>query len=111
MKEIKQREIPRDVWAKRFKQARLESGLSQKDVGITAGLDEFVASTRINRYEVGVHQPDYQMAIRLARVLQIPVAYLYCDNDEMAAMLLAFHRASKSERRAAIKQLLPGGDG
>ena len=99
-------ELPRDVWTKRFKQARLASGLSQKDVGIAAGLDEFVASTRINRYEVGVHQPDYQMAVRLARVLEIPVAYLYCDNDDMASLMLAFHRAPKGARRAAIQVLL-----
>ena len=100
------RESPLDVWTKRFKQARLASGLSQKDVGIAAGLDEFVASTRINRYEVGVHQPDYQMATRLARVLEIPVAYLYCDNDEMASLMLAFHRAPKGARRTAIQVLL-----
>lgn len=101
---------PRNVWTKRFKQARLACGLSQKEVGIAAGLDEFVASTRINRYEVGVHQPDYQMAVRLARVLGIPVAYLYCDNDEMASLLLAFHRAPKGTRRAAMQILLPATD-
>lgn len=106
MKEVKPRELLRDVWARRFKQARLESGLSQKEVGVAAGLDEFVASTRINRYEVGVHHPDYQMSVRLAAVLRIPVAYLYCDNDEMATMLIAFHRAQKGERRTALKALL-----
>ena len=99
-------ESPRDVWTKRFKEARLASGLSQKDVGIAAGLDEFVASTRINRYEVGVHQPDYQMAARLARVLKIPVAYLYCDSDDMASLMLAYHRAPKGARRAAMQVLL-----
>jgi transcriptional regulator with XRE-family HTH domain len=107
MKETGHDEKPRDVWTKRFKEARVASGLSQKDVGIAAGLDEFVASTRINRYEVGVHQADYQMAVRLSRVLKIPVAYLYCDNDEMASMLLAFHSAPKGVRRAAMKLLRP----
>lgn len=111
MKEIGHGEKPRDVWTKRFKQARLASGLSQKDVGIAAGLDEFVASTRINRYEVGVHQADYPMSVRLSHVLEIPVAYLYCDNDEMASMLLAFHRAPKGARRTAMKVLLAGSDG
>lgn len=106
MKGTRHGESPLDVWTKRFKQARLASGLSQRDVGIAAGLDEFVASTRINRYEVGVHQPDYQMAVRLARVLEIPVAYLYCDNDDMASLMLAFHRAPKGARRAAMQVLL-----
>lgn len=99
-------ESPRDVWTKRFKEARLTSGLSQKNVGVAAGLDEFVASTRINRYEVGVHQPDFPMAVRLARVLEIPVAYLYCDNDELASLMLAFHRAPKGARRAAMQVLV-----
>jgi len=107
MKESRYAENPRDVWMRRFKQARLASGLSQKDVGIAAGLDEFVASTRINRYEVGVHQADYQMAVRLALVLDVPVAYLYCDNDEMANVLVAFHRAPKAIKRAATKLLMP----
>ena len=105
MKGTGQAESPRGVWTKRFKEARLASGLSQKDVGIAAGLDEFVASTRINRYEVGVHHPDYQMATRLARVLEIPVAYLYCDSDEMADLMLSFHRAPKGARRAALQIL------
>jgi transcriptional regulator with XRE-family HTH domain len=98
-------EEARQVWTKRLKQARLASGLSQKDLGVAAGLDEFVASTRINRYEVGVHQADYPMAVRLASVLKVPVAYLYCDNDEMASMLLAFHGAPKATRHAALKLL------
>lgn len=107
MKEPRSAENPRDVWMRRFKQARLASGLSQKDVGIAAGLDEFVASTRINRYEVGVHQADYQMAVRLALVLDVPVAFLYCDNDEMANVLVAFHHAPKAVKRAVTKLLLP----
>ncbi len=94
-----------DVWRSRLKEARLALGMSQKQLGIEAGLDEFVASTRINRYEQGVHAPDFQMAMRLAAVLQVPVAYLYCDTDELAQMILAFHGASKSARRHALAAL------
>ncbi|KQV46958.1 hypothetical protein ASC95_25950 [Pelomonas sp. Root1217] len=94
-----------DVWSKRLKEARLALGLSQKQLGIKAGLDEFVASTRINRYEQGVHAPDFQIAMRLAEVLQVPVAFLYCDTDEMAQMILEFHRAPKSMRRQALAAL------
>jgi transcriptional regulator with XRE-family HTH domain len=93
------------IWQKRLKQARLELGLSQKQLGIAAGLDEFVASTRINRYELGIHAPDYPMAARLAAVLNVPVAFLYCDGDEMAQMILAFHRAPKPSRRRAMAAL------
>ena len=93
------------VWQKRLKEARLSRGLSQKQLGIEAGLDEFVASTRLNRYEVGVHAPDYPMSARLAKVLDVPVAYLYCDSDEIAKLLLAFHRAPKHLRRQALALL------
>ncbi|WP_415659328.1 helix-turn-helix domain-containing protein [Roseateles sp.] len=79
--------------------------MSQKQLGIEAGLDEFVASTRINRYEQGVHAPDFQIAMRLAAVLQVPVAFLYCDADEMAQMILAFHQAPKPLRRQALAVL------
>ncbi len=98
------------VRQRRLKEARTALGLSQKQLGIEAGLDEFVASTRINRYEVGVHAPDYPMAIRLARVLRVPVAFLYCDNDELAQMILAFHRAPKVVRRQAMMDLTSGMD-
>lgn len=39
------------VFGGRLKEARLRAGLSQKSLGIAAGLDPFVAGTRINRYE------------------------------------------------------------
>ena len=45
------------------------------------------------------------MSVRLAKVLDVPVAYLYCDNDELAKMLLAFHRAPKHLRRQALTML------
>ena len=59
---------------KRHNAARLEAGLSQNALGIAAGVDKFVASVHINQYERGVHAPDYTMAKRLVRVLDIPTA-------------------------------------
>ena len=58
-------------WGKRLKQARLAAGLSQKQLGIEAGIDEGVASTRINRYEMGVHKPDPSVAVALGKVLKV----------------------------------------
>ena len=85
---------PRDVWPDRLKQARLASGLSQKELGVAAGIDPSVASTRVNRYEVGVHKADYTIAVPLAQVLNVPVAYLYCDDDDLASVLIALHMPS-----------------
>lgn len=101
-------------WGARLKQARVAAGLSQKALGIAAGIDEFVASTRINRYELGVHKPDLLTVRKLAAVLDVPVAFFYADvDDEIAALLLRYRRASE-EARARAREALewtepPGG--
>lgn len=45
------------------------------------------------------------MSVRLAKVLGVRVAYPYCDGDELANMLLAFHRATKPARHLAMALL------
>ena len=76
--------------------------MSQKELGIAAGLDEFVASTRINRYETGVHEPDLETAARLAQALGVPLAYLFADDDRQARLLLAFAALSKAQQDAIL---------
>ena len=83
------------VYSRRLREAREAHGISQRNLGIEAGLDEFVASTRINRYEAGVHQPDLQTLQRLAAVLDQPVAYFYAEDDELAAVIREFHESRK----------------
>ncbi|WP_392560872.1 helix-turn-helix transcriptional regulator [Orbus sturtevantii] len=80
----------RDTFCKRLKNIRLERGLSQKELGKLAGIDEFVASTRINRYEQGIHEADIETAGKLAQALAVPLAYFYADNDKLAEMILLF---------------------
>ena len=80
------------VQSRRLRQAREAAGLSQKILGIQAGLDEFVASTRINRYETGVHQPDLQTLKQLAKVLGLPVAYFYAEDDGLARLIEDYQR-------------------
>lgn len=75
------------IFTKRFKQARQAKKLTQEKLGIAIGLDEFVASTRINRYEKGIHIPDLTTLAHLARVLDIPPAYFFAD-DELAEVIL-----------------------
>lgn len=81
---------PLVVLATRLKQARERKALSQKQLGIAAGLDPFVASTRINRYERGVHHPDPVTLQRLADTLGVPPAYLVASDDRLARAILAF---------------------
>lgn len=82
------KELP--VFSRRLREARQAIGISQRALGINAGLDEFVASTRVNRYETGVHQPDLQTLQQLAAALDLPTAYFYAENDELAALIAAF---------------------
>ena len=73
--------------AKRLKEARLDAGLSQKVLGIKAGIDEFTASARMNQYETGKHTPDFLTVKQIAKVLKLPTAYFYAEEDEIAELL------------------------
>jgi transcriptional regulator with XRE-family HTH domain len=99
---------PRLAFCRRLRDARIAAGLSQKQLGIKAGLDEFVASARINRYEVGVHEPDVSTMRRLAGVLGVPLPYFYADDDRMADMILAFARSTKRKQQALLRELDDG---
>lgn len=92
------------VFGTRLKEARLTAGLSQKQLGIEAGLDPFVASTRINRYELGIHKVEYTFAVRLAEVLQVSVAFFYADDTELARLILAFSRLPNARRGQLVSQ-------
>lgn len=85
------------LWARRLRAAREAKGLSQRQLGIEAGLDPSVASTRINRYEMGVHRADHPITLKVAQVLNIPVAYLYAD-DPLAEIILIFERADPAQK-------------
>lgn len=87
-----------DIFCRRLKQARLASGLSQKRLGIAAGIDEFVASARINRYEKGVHEPGTEIVQKLAEVLRVPLAYFYAEDDDLAELMLVFLSLTQQER-------------
>ena len=86
--------------AKRLKEARQLRGLSQRDLGIRAGIDPSAASPRINQYERGKHAPNFTVAARLAEVLGLPTAYLYAEDDELAVLIMKFGAASPSARVA-----------
>lgn len=86
------------VYSRRLREAREAYGISQRNLGIEAGLDDFVASTRINRYETGVHQPDLLTLQRLAAVLGLPVAYFYAEDDELAQLIRDFKRQGRRKR-------------
>lgn len=87
------------IVAKRLREARLAASLSQRELGIRAGLDPSVASPRINQYERAKHLPDPSMLERLGRVLDCPLPFFYSADDRLANLILAYHRARPAEHR------------
>ena len=93
------------VLGRRLRQARKWAGLPQDRLGVAIGLDETTSSARISRYETGVHEPPIATARLLALELGVPLAFLYCDDDDLAAALLSLASLSATERRRILRQL------
>lgn len=95
----------KSVFARRLRAAREARGVSQKQLGILAGIDQFVASARINQYERGKHVPDVQTAQRLAAELNVPVSCLYEPDDDLAELIRLLGRCSRDQLHQLITQL------
>ena len=93
------------VVAKRLKEARLRAGISQRELGIRAGIDPFAASARINQYERGKHVPDIGTAARLCKVLGVPAPYLYAQEDALAVWILAYAQAGPTLRKSVARKV------
>lgn len=94
---------PRTLFSRRLKAAREEFGISQTELGVRAGIDEYCASARINQYERGKHTPDFLTAQNLAKVLGIPTAYFYADDDFLATLLQHYGNLKISEKKELVQ--------
>jgi transcriptional regulator with XRE-family HTH domain len=93
------------IFALRLAQARERVGLSQKQLGVLSGMDPSVASPRINQYEKGKHEPQLETAKRLAKVLGIPPAFLYTEDEQLAKLLLLWSEMNAAEKKKLVKQV------
>lgn len=59
----------------------------------------------INRYERERNQADMTKAAELASALDIPVAYLFAEDDDLAAAILAFVKLPPPERHRVREEL------
>lgn len=99
---------PNHPFSTRLKEARLAKaarrkaqggkGYSQEQLGIDAGVDEESASARMNQYEQGKHLPDLYWAQTLANTLEVPLAFLFCSEDDLAELILAAHKLTAEQR-------------
>lgn len=93
------------VFARRLAFARERAGLSQKQLGILAGMDPAVASPRINQYERGKHEPQLKTAKQLAEALGIPAAFLYTEDELLAQLLLQWNALSTRQKKDVLKSV------
>lgn len=93
-------------FARRLKEARLASGISQRRLGMMVGLRPQQSSPRMNRYELGHHvPPDYGLIKRLGNVLGVPPAYFFCDDDVMAEIIKRIGMMKVNERMKLLKNM------
>jgi transcriptional regulator with XRE-family HTH domain len=86
------------IFAKRLKAARALRGLSQRALGGMVSSDKANGSVRINRYEQMVNRADMETAAELAQALDVPLAYLFAEDDDQAELLLTFNGLSKTAK-------------
>jgi transcriptional regulator with XRE-family HTH domain len=87
------------LFSRRMKAAREQKGISQMELGVRAGIDEFSSSARINQYERGKHMPDFLTVCNLAKVLGVPAAYFYAEDNHLAELIALFGQLKTAERK------------
>lgn len=64
-----------------------------------------MARTRVNRYERGVNECDLRTAKKLASALNLPLAALYAETDEIAEAIKVFSGLTVSEQRDLLNEI------
>ena len=89
----------------RLRQARKKVGLSQKDLGVKAGMDEGSASGRMNHYEKGRHVPDIDTLRKIAAILNVPLSYFFCEDELSAELVVLFQKLDDDKKLNLINKL------
>lgn len=103
---MQDKQAPSSIVGRRLRERREALGLAQEKVGVAIGLDESSARARISRYELGVHEPPYDTVKLLAEALGVPVTYMYCDDGDVARLLMALYALSTEDRAKRVGLLL-----
>lgn len=97
---------PQNITGRRIRALREDFGWSQEKLGVAIGIDESSARARISRYELGVHEPPLPTVRLIADVLNVPLSYLYCEDDQVAELLLGLSHLADEERVMKIRQFV-----
>lgn len=97
---------PATVVGRRMRSRREELGWSQEKVGVLIGIDESSARARISRYELGTHEPPVKTARQIAEALGVPLAYLYCEDEDVIAVLLILSKLTPTVRKETVSKWL-----
>lgn len=98
---VRQPSLPKSLFGRRLRDARLRAGVAQDRLGIMIGLDEGCSSARMSRYENGVHEPPFVIAEQIAKALGVSASYFYCSDDHLAEIILNYSNLSEKEREAS----------
>ncbi|EHK2864327.1 helix-turn-helix transcriptional regulator [Vibrio parahaemolyticus] len=89
----------------RLKNARKKAGITQKNLGVIIGMDEGSASGRMNHYEKGRHTPDISTLKKMAEVLNVPLVYFFCEDEESAELVCLISQLNETEKKNLIDHL------
>ena len=56
----------------------------------------------MSRHKFGVHEPPGATARLIAEALMVSLPHLYCEDDDVAALLLALNDLTKASRRDKV---------
>lgn len=89
----------------RLKSARKAAGLTQQQLGMALGMEPNTASARMNQYEKGKHAPDFLTMKRIAKELDVPVAYFYCEDNTLAELIRVLGMLTEKEQKELLVTL------
>jgi len=89
--------------SKRIKEARLIVGISQKQLGMAAGIKKLSASADINQYENGKCIPSFLILKKIAKTISVPVAYFYAEDNMLAKFLFLYGKINKKSRKQILQ--------
>ncbi len=66
-------------------------------------MNKHLADARINQYENGKRIPNFLILKKIAKVLLVPVAYFYTEDDMAAQFLFLYEKINKQIRKQVLQ--------